>query len=125
VQLSYIGKDLNGTASQTWVSNAISLAQAVLTPLISSASDTFQARKTLMVVPCLISFIGAAIAPGSTSINRLIIAQVLIGFGFSTVALAYSVPSEICPRKWRPSKVWTNNPVLERFLCWLANSSFL
>lgn len=35
--------------------------------------------------------------------GRLIAAQTLIGVGFASVPLAYSVPSEILPRKWRPS----------------------
>lgn len=104
LQLSYIGADLNGTARQTWVVNALSLVQAVVSPVISSASDTFQARKALLVGFSTVSVIGAAIAPGSKDIYRLIVAQILIGFGFATVPLAYCVPSEILPRKWRPSK---------------------
>lgn len=104
MQLSYIGKDLNNSAAQTWIPNSLSLVQAVLGPVISSASDTFQARKTLLVGTSLISFIGAAIAPGSGDIYRLIVAQILIGFGFASVPLAYCVPSEILPRRWRPSK---------------------
>ena len=100
--LTYIGKDLNDTANQTWVPNALSLVQAVAGPILSSASDVFQARKGILVVSSLISFIGAAIAPGSESIGRLIAAQSLIGVGFATVPLAYSVPSEITPRRWRP-----------------------
>ncbi|KAH8700873.1 major facilitator superfamily domain-containing protein [Talaromyces proteolyticus] len=100
--LNYIGKDLNDTQRDTWVPNALSLVQAVLAPVISSASDTFQARKTILVSSSAISFIGAAIAPGSSNIYRVIAAQVLIGFGFATVPLAYTVPSEILPRKWRP-----------------------
>lgn len=103
MQLSYIGADLNGTARQTWVPNALSLVQAVVSPVISSASDTFQARKALLVGFSGISFVGAAIAPGSKDIYRLIVAQILIGFGFATVPLAYCVPSEILPRRWRPS----------------------
>lgn len=58
----------------------------------------------LLIVPSIIAFVGSAIAPGSTNIYRLIVAQILIGIGFSTVPLAYSVPSEILPRKWRPGK---------------------
>ncbi|KAJ5296876.1 polyketide synthase [Penicillium atrosanguineum] len=100
--LSYIEKDLNNTVAGTWVPNALSLVQAVLSPVISSASDTFQARKAFLVGPAVISFIGSAIAPGSSSIYRVIASQVLIGFGFATVPLAYCVPSEILPRKWRP-----------------------
>jgi MFS family permease len=96
---------LDNTATETWVPNALSLVQAVVAPVISAASDTFQVRKTLLVGPAIISFIGAAIAPGSTSIYRLIVAQILIGFGFATVPLAYCVPSEILPRKWRPSEL--------------------
>ena len=99
-----MGKDLNDPVRQTWVPNALSLVQAVVAPVISSASDTFQARKPLLVGCSMISFIGAAIAPGSNDIYRLIVTQILVGFGFATVPLAYCVPSEILPKKWRPSK---------------------
>jgi len=101
-QLSYIGKDLDNAATETWITNALSLVQAVLGPVLASASDTFQARKIILVSTSAISFIGSAIAPGSTNIYRLIVAQILIGFGFASVPLAYSIPSEILPRKWRP-----------------------
>lgn len=104
LQLAYIGEDLHNKAAESWVPNSLSLVQAVISPLFASASDAFQARKLFLVGPCLLSFIGSAIAPGSTTIYRLIAAQVLIGFGFATVPLAYVVPSEILPRKWRPSK---------------------
>lgn len=100
--LSYIGSSLDDSEAQTWVPNSLSLIQAVVSPLVSSASDIFQARKTLLVGTAVLSFIGAAIAPGSNNIYRLIGAQILIGFGFASVPLAYCVPSEILPRKWRP-----------------------
>ncbi|KAK0301687.1 hypothetical protein LTR82_018166 [Friedmanniomyces endolithicus] len=80
VVLSYIGKDLDAAAVDTWVPNALSLVQAVLAPVISSASDTFQARKLILVGTCLLSFVGAAIAPGANTIGRLIAAQTLIGW---------------------------------------------
>lgn len=64
------------------------------------------------MVPSVIAFVGAAIAPGATSMARVIVAQILIGFGFSTVALAYSVPSEIVPRKWRPSAYTPNDEIV-------------
>ena len=102
-QLDYIGDGLHNPQRQTWVPNSLSLVQAVLGPVISLTSDTFQARKSILVGSCLVSLIGAAIAPGSGNIYRLIVAQVLIGFGFAAVPLAYCVPSEILPRKWRPS----------------------
>lgn len=112
---------MNNTTTETWVPNALSLVQAVVAPVISSASDTFQVRKALLVGPSIISFIGAAIAPGSTSIYRLIVAQILIGFGFATVPLAYCVPSEILPRKWRPSEqaIYVCNDIL------IANVQYL
>ena len=97
-----IGRDLNATKSQTWIPNALSLVQAVFGPLISLASDAFQVRKPILVGTCLVSFIGSAIAPGATSLGRLIAAQVLIGVGFAAAPLAYAIPSEILPRKWRP-----------------------
>ena len=61
----------------------------------SYASDTFQARKVLLIVTCTISFIGAAIAPGANNIYRVIVAQILVGFGFAAVPLAYAIPSEV------------------------------
>ncbi|CAI6094694.1 unnamed protein product [Clonostachys chloroleuca] len=100
--LSIIGTSLNNTQAQTWVPGALTLMQAVISPLVSSISDTFQARKLLLVGASVVSFVGAAIAPGSTNIYRLIGATILIGVGFSTVGLAFAVPSEILPRKWRP-----------------------
>ena len=122
LQLSFIGDDLDNTVTQTWVPNALSLVQAVISPLISSASDTFQVRKWLLVGPCVISFIGSAIAPGSTDIYRLIVAQILIGFGFATVPLAYCVPSEILPRKWRPSRSSPNHSDIAGWEIDLKNS---
>ncbi|KAB5576271.1 putative siderophore iron transporter [Coniochaeta sp. 2T2.1] len=100
--LTFIGKSLDNPETQTWVPNALSLVQAVLGPIVASASDTFQARKPLLIGLTVISFIGCAIAPGSKSIYRLIAAQALIGVGYSSTPLAYSVPAEMIPRKWRP-----------------------
>lgn len=82
--------------------NSLSLVQAVVGPVIASASDVFQARKVLLVGASTISVVGSAIAPGSKDIYRLIAAQSLIGVGFASVPLAYVVPGEIMPRKWRP-----------------------
>lgn len=83
----------------------LSLIQGVLGPVISTASDTFQARKLLLLGSCIIAFIGACIAPGSSSIYRLIGANILVGVGLASVPIAYAVPSEILPRKWRPCKL--------------------
>jgi MFS family permease len=83
----------------------LSVVQGTLGPIISTASDIFQARKLLLVGCCAVSFVGACIAPGSSSIYRLIVANILIGVGFASVPLAYAVPSEILPRRWRPCKL--------------------
>jgi MFS family permease len=85
------------------VPNALALVQAVIGPVISSVSDTFQVRKPILVASCAVALIGLGIAPGSTSINRLIGAQALIGVGLAALPLGYVVPSEILPRRWRPS----------------------
>jgi MFS family permease len=77
-----------------------------MSPLLAFISDAFQARKLLLVGTTVIAFVGAAIAPGSGNIYRLIAAQTLLGFGFASSALAYAVPSEILPRKWRPSMLF-------------------
>ena len=102
-QLTAIGISLRNPAAETWVPNALSLVQAVLCPLLSSASDVFQVRKPLLVGSLAVAVVGAGIAPGSQTIYRLIAAQVLIGVGFTSVALGYSIPSEVLPRRWRPS----------------------
>ena len=68
------------------------------------ASDTFQARKEIMVGACLVAFIGAAISPGSESLWRLVFGEVLQGVGVAIVSIVYTVPAEILPRRWRPSK---------------------
>lgn len=104
MQISYIGSSLGATDVQTWVLNALTLPQAVLAPLLSSVSDVFQIRKPIMIGAITLSFVGAAIAPGSQTIYRLIGAQILISFGFSAAPLGYAIPSEILPRRWRPSK---------------------
>lgn len=64
-----------------------------------------------MVVSYILSFAGCGIAAGAKNMYMLIGGQAVIGVGFSSVALVYTVPSEILPRKWRPSK----SPFLSRF----------
>ncbi|KIY01299.1 uncharacterized protein Z520_02851 [Fonsecaea multimorphosa CBS 102226] len=100
--LSYISASLHGTKQIAWVSNSLTVTQAVLAPGLSSASDIFQARKSILIGAGLISLIGSAIAPGSSDVYRLIGAQILIGVGFAATPLGYAVPSEIMPRRWRP-----------------------
>lgn len=94
--------ELDNEPAETWIQNSLLLVQASVSPLICSASDVFQARKVLLVGTIAIAFVGAAIAPGAHSIGRLIAAQALIGMGFTSLPLGYSVPSEIVPRRWRP-----------------------
>lgn len=113
-QLSYIAADLKNTAAETWVPNSLSLVQASLGPVICLASDTFQIRKPLLIVSCAIALVGSGIAPGSGSIYRLIAAQTLIGVGFAAIPITFSIPSEILPRKWRPSKFSGVFDILQR-----------
>lgn len=126
-QLTFISRSLHGAANQSWIPNSLSLVQAVLGPVISFASDTFQARKALLVGCCLVAFVGCAIAPGSQTIGRLIAAQTLIGVGFAAVPLAYAVPSEIMPRRQRPGELWFHSgaslPVVTDQTCFSCTSS--
>ncbi|KAJ9606740.1 hypothetical protein H2200_008749 [Cladophialophora chaetospira] len=100
--LGYIGSDLNATESQSWIANSASIANAVFSPILSVASDTFQARKSIMVAACILAFIGAAISPGSESLWRLIFGLFFQGIGVAIVSIVYTVPAEIMPRRWRP-----------------------
>lgn len=104
-QLNSIGADLNAPQAQVWILTSLVIVQATIGPIISTASDLFQARKSILVGSCTIAVIGCAIAPRSSSVYQVIAAQILIGFGFASVPLAYCVPSEIVPNKWRPSKL--------------------
>lgn len=52
----------------------------------------------ILIGTCTCSFVGAAIAPGATSIYRVVGAQIMIGVGFGSVPLAYAIPSEV---RWR------------------------
>jgi MFS family permease len=101
-QLDNIGAAFPNPEWQYWIPNAITLVQAALSPLLASISDVFGARKLLMVGLSTIAFVGAAIAPGSGDIYRLIGASLMIGFGLGAATLGYAVPSEIVPRRWRP-----------------------
>ena len=114
-QLSYIAAATNGTTQQNWVPNATALIQAVLGPLYEChahpnsapgrsdirsisqafASDTYQSRKIWLTVPCALATVGAAVAANVHNIYGVIGAQILIGFGFATVPLAYCIPSEV------------------------------
>jgi MFS family permease len=102
LKLSYLGRALHDPVSQTWIPNSLSLVQAVLAPVFSSASDIFQARKFLLCAGSAVSVVGAGVAARSHTLGSLLVGQTLIGVGFAMLPLAYVVPSEILPRKWRP-----------------------
>lgn len=53
----------------------------------------------ILVGTCTCSFIGAAIAPGATTMYRVSGAQIMIGVGFGSVPLAYAIPSEVRSRR--------------------------
>jgi MFS family permease len=113
-QLSYIGADLGNTAAESWILNSLALVATVLSPVVASASDSFQARKPILLVCSTLSFIGASIAPGSKDIYRLIGAQILLGFGLAIVPITYAIFSEILPKRWRPSKCLSFSSILRQ-----------
>ncbi|OQU97009.1 hypothetical protein CLAIMM_03014 [Cladophialophora immunda] len=100
--LTWIGEDLHNSKATAWIPTPLSLLQAVISPLISSVADKFQVRKPLLMSCVILPFIGSAIAPGSSNIYRVIVAQIFIGFGLALVPLSYCISSEIVPRRWRP-----------------------
>ncbi|OAL54691.1 putative siderophore iron transporter [Pyrenochaeta sp. DS3sAY3a] len=100
--LNFIGNSLNASDTQTWIPNAPNLVCGAIGPVLSSASDIFQARKNILLVGCAMGIIGCAIVPGSSSIARVIAGQTIKGFGYATTPMLYAIPSEILPNKWRP-----------------------
>jgi len=124
-QITYIGRSLNNTAAEAWVPNACTLVQAVLAPILCSASDLFQIRKYILIGTGIVAFIGSAIAPGSYNIDRLIAAQALIGTGASSLPLVVVIPGEILPRKWRPCMMHSNltNVGLYAYTIWCSGPS--
>lgn len=81
-----------------------SLVQAVLCPIFASGSDAFQARKSIIVVANLIAIVGAVVGSSAQNIYVLIVGQGLMGISFSCAPLAYTIPSEVVPHKWRPGE---------------------
>ena len=110
-QLTFIGTSLNATDSQAWIVNAPNLVCGAIGPVLSSASDVFQARKHILLVGCALGVIGCAIVPGSDTIYRMIAGQTIKGFGYATTPLLYAIPSEILPKRWRPSKQTSFRPI--------------
>lgn len=124
LQLDNIGSAFPSDSQwQYWVINAVTLVQAALGPIFSSISDVFQARKSVLVGLTTLAFIGAAIAPGSQSIYRLIGASTMIGFGLAAAPLTYAVPSEIVPRRWRSGEYL--NHYTEPALRFVASQGFI
>ena len=55
-----------------------------------------------MVGTSCLGFAASCIAARSNSIGQLIAAQAIMGAALSNAALAYAIPAEILPRRWRP-----------------------
>lgn len=49
-----------------------------------------------------LGFVASCIAARSDTIGQLIAAQSIMGVALSNAALAYAIPAEILPRRWRP-----------------------
>ncbi|CAD6587966.1 MAG: hypothetical protein CYPHOPRED_004210, partial [Cyphobasidiales sp. Tagirdzhanova-0007] len=100
-QASYVTKDIGSVALTNWIPIIPNLGQACLSPALAHASDQFGSRKWFILVPTMVSIIGAIVAGTSKSFGALCVGQALVGMSLTTVPLVYAVPSEILPRSQR------------------------
>ena len=97
-----ISAAVGGSTETVWLSQAIGILAALLSPPVGQAAD-FWGRKVFIVILTFLGAIGAIVVSRATSMGMAIAGQVLVGLSFGAQPLLYAVASEILPRKFRPA----------------------
>ncbi|KAJ9094988.1 hypothetical protein QFC21_005781 [Naganishia friedmannii] len=95
-----ISTHLGNTSNAVWLSQSVAVCTAVLAPVFSRGSDLF-GRKYFVVFGCAAGFVGDLIVSRATSMNMAIAGAAISGISYGAQPLAYAIPSEIVPRKYR------------------------
>ncbi|KAJ9118374.1 hypothetical protein QFC24_006203 [Naganishia onofrii] len=91
---------LGGAEKSIWLSQSIAIATAVLSPVFSRGSDLF-GRKYFVVGACVCGFVGGLVIGRATSMNMAIAGAAITGISYGAQPLAFAIPSEVMPRKYR------------------------
>lgn len=116
---------VGGSGLSVWPNASIAICTAVTGPIMAQASDLW-GRRWFLIVACTAAVVGSLVTSRASSMKMVIAGQVVAGLGFGSQVrhshslssivyakiqadafgspfqpLAYAIPSEILPRKYR------------------------
>lgn len=95
-----ITREIGARELQVWVVGSWSIASGCSASVAGYFSDTF-GRRNVIITGDLIVLLGCIMGGTARSIEALITAQTLIGFGTGFVFDAFAAVPEMLPNKWR------------------------
>jgi MFS family permease len=95
-----VTRELGAIEQQPWVIGSWSIASACSAALGGYLSDVF-GRRNVIITGDIIVLIGSIVGATTRSIELLIVAQTLIGFGAGFVFDAFAAVPEMLPNRWR------------------------
>ncbi|EXJ76265.1 uncharacterized protein A1O5_00773 [Cladophialophora psammophila CBS 110553] len=98
--LSVIEADLGKSENTIWIILSLTACQTVSFTVVGRLSDLF-GRRWYQIIFGTIAFIGYIVASRAKTINTLIGAGVLIGFGSATQTHCAAIGGELLPNKYR------------------------
>lgn len=93
-------RELGATGWQTWIVGSWSVANGCSAAMAGYLSDTF-GRRNVIITGDLIVLLGCILGGTARSIELLIMAQTMIGFGTGFVFDVFAAVPEMLPNKWR------------------------
>lgn len=95
-----VTRELGAPEFQPWVVGSWSVGNACSAAVAGYLSDTF-GRRNVILLGDIVVLIGSILGGTARSIEMLITAQTLIGFGGGFVFDAFAAVPEMLPNKWR------------------------
>lgn len=93
-------RELGAPELAPWIVGSWSVANACSAAVAGYLSDTF-GRRNVILIGDLVVLIGSILGGTTRSIEILLTAQTLIGFGAGFVFDAFAAVPEMLPNKWR------------------------
>lgn len=95
-----VTRELGASEATPWVVGSWSIASACSAALAGYLSDIF-GRRNIIITGQLTILIGCIMGGTTQSIQLLLLAQTLIGFGAGFVFDAFAAVPEMLPNRWR------------------------
>lgn len=95
-----VTRELGALELAPWIVGSWAVANACSAAVAGHLSDTF-GRRNIILIGDLVVLIGSILGGTARSIEILITAQTLIGFGTGFVFDAFAAVPEMLPNKWR------------------------